>query len=273
MRRRFGWHPLICTPLSEKYPVSVIRRYLDCVLPYDASFFLELYGYHMERRPVLSPGNRGFTNRKFCNFIYSNKHVAKRNIFCKKLMQYKRVDCPGQAFNNMSRLADNPLDKINFIANYRFTIAFENASKPWYISEKIFPALLAGSIPIYWGCPRIEQYINPNSFINCHNFDSLDAVIKEVIRVDNDPSLYETYFREPFILPGSRLITEKREAVEAFQQMAAALTTRNYRENKLINSIRLHMLVVRAAFVHVFSKTLLLVDRQIGKLEKWRYSR
>lgn len=34
---------------------------------------------------------------------------------------------------------------------YKFTIVFENHSKPGYASKLIWKAILSGSIPIYWG--------------------------------------------------------------------------------------------------------------------------
>lgn len=34
---------------------------------------------------------------------------------------------------------------------YKFTIAFENQSYPGYVTEKIADALMAGTVPIYWG--------------------------------------------------------------------------------------------------------------------------
>lgn len=43
--------------------------------------------------------------QKFCNFIYSNARCGKgailRQDFCKKLMGYKWVDCPGMVIRNM----------------------------------------------------------------------------------------------------------------------------------------------------------------------------
>ena len=37
------------------------------------------------------------------------------------------------------------------------TIAFENSSFPGYTTEKIFEPMLEGSIPIYWGNPRVDE--------------------------------------------------------------------------------------------------------------------
>ena len=124
--------------------------------------------------------------------------------------------------------------KLDFLAHYKFTIAFENTSVPRYISEKIFHPLRVGSIPIYWGCPEIAQYVNPDCFINCHDFSSFDDVIREVIKIDRDQQLYESYLKASPILPGSRCDMTKQECERIMRAMteAALLRRSHYRENK-----------------------------------------
>ena len=156
-------------------------------------------------------------------------------------MQYKQVDCLGKSLNNMPPLPPyRPEEagigaKLDFLAHYKFTIAFENASVPGYISEKIFHPLRVGSIPIYWGCPEIAQYVNPDCFINCHDFSSFDDVIREVIKIDRDQQLYESYLKASPLLPGSRCEMEKQKTERIMRAMteSALLRRSHYRENKL----------------------------------------
>lgn len=101
--------------------------------------------------------------------------------------------------------------KLRFLAECRFTIAFENTSADHYVSEKIFHPLLVGSIPIYWGCPQIAEYYNPAAFINCHDFRSFDDVIARVLAIDADPALQQAYRSAPMLLPNSRIHRLHRE--------------------------------------------------------------
>ena len=122
-------------------------------------------------------------------------------------MHYKHVDCPGRSLNNMRfpqppYHADPYIEKLHFIKDYKFTIAFENRSFPNYITEKMSHPLAVGSIPIYWGCPEAADYYNPKAFINCHDFPDFDAVIEHVKEVDNNPELYAEYINAPPTLPG-----------------------------------------------------------------------
>jgi hypothetical protein len=131
---------------------------------------------------------------RFCNFICSNDRAQERIAFFDLLGQYKRVDSGGGVRNNLGhRIAD----KIDFISRCKFTIAFENESHAGYATEKIIQPLLQGSIPIYWGDPTIEQDFNPECLINVHRFKDFDAVIEEVIRIDQDDRLWKKIRNRP----------------------------------------------------------------------------
>ena len=128
-----------------------------------------------EERPqniVLS--DEQLLNRRFCNFVYSNDQNGEgailRKKFVQKLMEYKKVDCPGRVLNNMQdaitpRDGDWKKGKLDFIQNYKFTIAFENTMYPGYTTEKLTQPLMVHSMPIYWGNPKVSDNFNNQSFI------------------------------------------------------------------------------------------------------------
>lgn len=58
---------------------------------------------------------------------------------------------------------------------YKFSLCFENvADISGYITEKIFDAMLAGSVPIYRGADNISDYIPQECFIDYRKFDTID---------------------------------------------------------------------------------------------------
>lgn len=67
-------------------------------------------------------------------------------------------------------------DKLATIANYRFSICFENMSLPGYVTEKIIDCFVAGTIPLYMGAPDIVSIVPSGSFIDVHKFSSLDQL-------------------------------------------------------------------------------------------------
>jgi hypothetical protein len=111
---------------------------------------------------------------KFCNFVFSNP-VPYRERFFRELSKYKHVDAPGRSMNNMASIdVDGKGDlwqtKRRFLEGYKFTIAFENYSFPGYNTEKLLDPMLAGSLPIYFGNPRIGEHFNQCSFVNAHQY-------------------------------------------------------------------------------------------------------
>jgi hypothetical protein len=139
-------------------------------------------------------------NRGFCSFVNSNNEAPDRLRFFDALSRYKRVDAGGKSRNNIGYLVK---DKQEFLRRYKFTIAFENSCYPGYTTEKLMQALVADTVPIYWGNPAVAVDFDPAAFINCHDYDSFDAVIERVKEVDADEALYRSYLAAPFF-PGGR---------------------------------------------------------------------
>ncbi len=169
--------------------------------------------------------NEQMAHRKFCNFIYSNAvkgdGARLRIDFCKKLMEYKEVDCPGRVLHNLDTdlLARRyegfdeggcPIvrgnswqdSKQSFLKQYKFTIAFENIRIPGMTTEKLINPFFAYSVPIYWGNPEVVREYNPKAFINCADYgDDLNAVIQRVKELDRDDEQYLEMLRQPPLQP------------------------------------------------------------------------
>ena len=171
------------------------------------------------RRPVWFGEERFYNNRmsitdeealsrKFCNFVYFNDFSGRGSIFrqefVKKLSEYKRVDCPGKVLNNMKsdKLSyhydgDWRKSKIDFVHDYKFTIAFENSSFVGYTTEKILHPIIARSVPIYWGNPVVGRDYNTNAFIDCTGYeDNIEQIIEKIIELDTNDDLYLKMLKE-----------------------------------------------------------------------------
>ena len=132
----------------------------------------------------------------FCSFVVSNATESEERInFFHELSKYKQVSSGGKYANNVGGPVAN---KRDFISKYLFNIAFENSSFPGYTTEKIAEPWLEGCIPIYWGDPEITKEINPDCFINMHDYASFDAAIAHIKEVDASPALQIKYLTAPF---------------------------------------------------------------------------
>jgi hypothetical protein len=144
----------------------------------------------------------------FCLFVVSNGACKQRNYFYKELSKYKRVDSGGKFLNNMeTKIPDGHGSKeyFNFISNYKFMICFENVSRPNYFTEKIINAYYNGTIPIYWGCPNIGDYINLDSILYLKpNFTENDVIelIDTIKFLDDNPEEYKKKYESVFFKDG-----------------------------------------------------------------------
>jgi hypothetical protein len=81
-----------------------------------------------------------------------------RMRFLERLRAEVDLDLYGHGFRYIE-------DKGEGLRPYRYSLAFENHSGPYYWSEKITDCLLAWTVPIYYGCSRILDYFPAKSLI------------------------------------------------------------------------------------------------------------
>lgn len=137
---------------------------------------------------------------KFCTFVVSNPKTIERIDFFKQLDAVKHVDSAGKVLNNMPGNWQLPKgEKLNFLKQYRFNIAFENSSAPGYLTEKIFEPMFYETIPIYWGDPLVNKDFNPGSFINVMNYKNYDEAIKYVLEVERNEDLRLKILNQPLL--------------------------------------------------------------------------
>jgi hypothetical protein len=97
--------------------------------------------------------------------------------------------------------------------DYLFTIAIENTSHDHYFTEKIINPFINNTVPIYWGCKKVDEYFpkhvirltgninrdviiihtvlrNPNKYINEYKIDQ-EMVLNKVNLVKNIERIFE----------------------------------------------------------------------------------
>ncbi len=130
----------------------------------------------------------------FCCMVVSNPDASQRLDFFEKLSVYKKVDSGGNTLNNIGEAV---ADKMDFIKDYRFVIAFENASYPGYTTEKIVEPLIADCIPLYWGDPLVGNDFNKKRFLQLDHDSSQEAFIQKIIQIDNNEEMAINMLMEP----------------------------------------------------------------------------
>lgn len=123
---------------------------------------------------------------------------GRRYVIVKELEKYLPIDKYGKCYDNLCGDSAVPGDETceKIIAQYKFYIAFENSNCRDYITEKYWMTLKRNQIPIVnWKGFDYDKIAIPGSYINVHDFDSLEDLGKFLQKVSTNDSLYNSFFR------------------------------------------------------------------------------
>lgn len=150
--------------------------------------------------------------------VLSNDGGKYRNAFLNEMDKTVKVDYGGAYKNNIGRKiegvhSDSKL--INFYKDYKFVFAMENSKGDYYITEKLYNALKSGGIPIYWGSPNLDTFINPKRILYVRNETKEEMTrIINIIRTMTDEE-YLSIIKEPiFIKPFDELFQDKIKEIQ-----------------------------------------------------------
>jgi alpha-1,3-fucosyltransferase 10 len=118
-----------------------------------------------------------------------------RRSYVGRLMLRMKVDSYGRSLNNKSLLSDQGRKtKLELIAQYKFTLAFENSIATDYVTEKFYDALAVGSVPLYRGAPNMRDLAPAGDcYIDANDFDTPEELASYVNHLLATPLEYETY--------------------------------------------------------------------------------
>jgi hypothetical protein len=205
---------------SSQFKYSIVfsgmKKHLSPKTQYFQMFFPEVY----------NPANfkpLPFAQKKYLTMISGNKRVSnwKKNILLKlfygfgikeiySLRQtivnffadsgkfdlygvlWDRGGLTGQDSENIKKIYRGTVaEKLPVLSQYKFAFCLENTVFPGYITEKIFDALFAGSVPVYLGAPDIADFVPKNCFIDMRDFESLKQL--DLYLSSTTEPVYQTY--------------------------------------------------------------------------------
>lgn len=66
--------------------------------------------------------------------------------------------------------------KRDILPRYRFSICYENASYPGWLTEKMLDPMFVGCVPIYLGDPEVTKFVPKEAFIDKRKFADYDSL-------------------------------------------------------------------------------------------------
>ena len=188
------------------YHINYLDRYFGYSVPF-------LYRYNSSIDKIREKALNGRIRNNFCAAVISNCGSLFRLHFIEKLSKYKKVDMGGYCKNNINKKIT---DKIQFLSNYKFSIAMENSEGDGYLTEKIVDSFLAGTIPIYYGDYMLDEIINPKTYILIKGVKDMDEKIEYIKKIDNDINLYKSIMKEKPILDDNFVDKINKNEIKSF---------------------------------------------------------
>jgi hypothetical protein len=133
-------------------------------------------------------------------YIASNP-VQQRDDYITELMQHIRVDCLGKCLNNRQidggGWARGGWEGItDVLPHYKFYLAFENSSTTDYVTEKVFHALMCGTVPVYLGADNVRDFMpDDKAVIVAADFASPLQLATYLQHLDSHDADYQTHLR------------------------------------------------------------------------------
>jgi hypothetical protein len=186
---------------EERYPrvadPDLLSRF-DLTMSYrrDSDLFLSYFHYRghdegeRELRSEPQP-KHGLAVLLMSNTIESSGRTA----YAAELMRHLPVTSYGSVLRNQRLPEDRGLEtKLDTIARFKFTLAFENAIAPDYVTEKLYDPLVVGSVPVYLGAPNVNRLVPAaDSFIDVTDFSGPRALADHLLELDRDESAYQRH--------------------------------------------------------------------------------
>lgn len=123
--------------------------------------------------------------------VISNPNGKVRNKFLSLLEKKMNVTYAGRYKNNTGSLLPydyNTKEFKEYVSQYKFIISMENTRYETGITEKIVHGMLAQTVPVYWGSPRVYDYFNKERLLNLEDdsIEGMNKIIEEMISIKNN---------------------------------------------------------------------------------------
>jgi len=140
----------------------------------------------------------------------------QRLKFVRELMRHTPVEVFGRGFRPLD-------DKWDGIAPFRFSIAIENSCHTHYWTEKFSDCVLAGTVPVYHGCPNVNDYFPAAASVPLDITDIPAAIhlIQGLLVSAED----EYASRLPALMEAKRLALEEHNLFNLIAQAAFLMNT------------------------------------------------
>jgi hypothetical protein len=177
---------------------------------------------------------------KLCSVVCSTNAVTRGHRQRIKFVDLLREEF-GDQIDFYGRGVRTMPDKDLALADYRFHIALENSVHENYWTEKLADPFLRGCFPIYSGCPNLDDYFPPDSYVRIdinkprQALETIAAVLRGQADQQHADALAEAKRRVMYeynIFPTLEGIYARLESVRADSEPSLAAPVRLYSDHE-----------------------------------------
>lgn len=192
--------PRFAQALTSSQIMSKFNFYLSYRL--DSDFPLSLFF-----KPLLKPLPVAFREKRKTPAVALYSHCETvRTAYLVELMRYLVVDSYGSCLHNTElpenitpRLLPNAAkSSVELYKNYKFTLVFMNSDCDYFVDEKLYYALSAGSVPVFMGTDKIHDFLPGNlrdAIIEVRDFATPKSLASYLKALAKDELAYNRYLR------------------------------------------------------------------------------
>jgi hypothetical protein len=180
--------------------IHMVEEYYDYIFTYNEDLLKRSSKYkkmYFGACWVTPENSKIHEKTKMVSIVASNKRWAPGHIFrhevIDKLHKKYNFDLWGSGYNYFENVAD---ERIKPFKDYRYNIVIENGRMSNYFTDKILDCFATGSIPIYWGDPKITELFDSRGFYTFTTIEELDEILEKISIEDYESKM--TYIQENF---------------------------------------------------------------------------
>lgn len=163
--------------------------------------------------------SEGIVRQKFACLVASHDKNGIRTQILDGINTILPVDSGGALRNNTSDLRVlHKNNKRRFLEQYNFNICPENSDSPGYVTEKLFQAIQAGCIPIYWGSSQNPEpdVLNHDAILFWEQGTDNSKVIHQIQDLVEHPNRLREFMQQPRLKPhAAEYISDMYDSLES----------------------------------------------------------
>lgn len=141
---------------------------------------------------------------KFAALVARYDWEGTRSQIYDAIKHVDSIGCPSMVHHNDEDLKNIYNDnKIDYLRQFAFNICPENSNSYGYVTEKVFEAIAAGCIPIYWGSYNMPELdlLNQDVIIKWNMNGDNSANIALIEDLYTHPDRLREFIAQPRLLP------------------------------------------------------------------------